>query len=195
MPFGIGYEADMPATALIRITALAAALVATADLAGTAVTGSALAASPPKSIGVFGDWSAWEIADGKNKICYIATKPKSSDDKGLKRSTVQIQVSSRTADKVKNEVGIYVGYAIKPNTKVTATIDAEAFELMPSSQKGYRETAWIHEAKREQQFVEAMMKGNALKVSATPEKGNATTDAYSLSGVTAALKAIADRCK
>jgi invasion protein IalB len=179
----------MPATARIRLTALAAALVT------TGLTATALAASPPKSIGSFGDWSAWEIADGKNKICYIATKPKSTDDKGLKRTTVQIQVSNRTADKVKNEVGVYVGYAIRPNTKVTATVDTEAFELLPSTQKGYRETAWIHEAARERQFVEAMMKGSALKVSATPEKGSATTDSYSLSGVTAALKAIADRCK
>lgn len=179
---------DMLGLAWIRVAALAAALVAGAAQA-------ALAASPPKSIGSFGDWSAWEIADGKNKVCYIATKPKSSDDKGLKRTTVQIQVSSRTADKVKNEVGIYVGYVIKSNSKVTATIDTEAFELMPSGQKGYRETAWIHDAARERQFVDAMMKGNALKVSATPEKGSATTDSYSLSGVTAALKAIADRCK
>lgn len=159
------------------------------------MAGSASAASPPKAIGAYGDWSAWEIADGKNKICYIATKPKSSDDKGLKRTTVQIQVSSRTADKVKNEVGVYVGYAIKLESKVTAMVDTEAFDLMPSTQKGYRETAWIHDPKREQQFVEAMMKGNALKVSATPEKGSATTDSYSLNGVTAALKAIADRCK
>lgn len=188
MRFGIGYEAGMLAPAWIRVAALAAAFAAGAAPA-------ALAASPPKSIGSFGDWSAWEIADGRNKICYIATKPKSSDDKGLKRTTVQIQVSNRTADKVKNEVGVYVGYAIRPNTKVTATIDTEAFELLPSTQKGYRETAWIHEAARERQFVDAMMKGNALKVSATPEKGSATTDSYSLSGVTAALKAIADRCK
>jgi invasion protein IalB len=179
----------MPAIALIRITALAAAFAA----AGWA--GAALAASPPKAIGAFGDWSAWEIVDGKNRICYIATKPKSSEDKGLKRSTVQIQISSRTADKVKNEVGVYVGYPIKPDSKVTATVDTDAFELTPSTQKGYRETAWIHDTARERQFVEAMMKGKTLKVSATPEKGNATTDTYSLSGVTAALKAIGDRCK
>ena len=189
MQSGFGYEIAMLSGARIRVTALAAALA----VAGTAW--GALAASPPKSIGSFGDWSAWEIADGKNRVCYVATKPKTSDDKGLKRTTVQIQVSNRTADKVKNEVGVYVGYPIRPNSKVTATVDTEAFELTPSSQKGYRETAWIHETARERQFVDAMMKGSALKVSATPEKGNATTDTYSLSGVTAALKAIADRCK
>ena len=189
MKSGIGYETPMLTRTLIRLPALAAALA----VAGAA--GAALAASPPKQIGSFGDWSAWEIVDGKNKVCYIATKPKTSDDKGLKRTTVQIQVSNRTADKVKNEVGVYVGYPIRPNTKVTATVDAEAFDLVPSTQKGYRETAWIHEAARERQFVEAMVKGSALKVAATPEKGSATTDTYSLSGVTAALKAIADRCK
>lgn len=149
----------------------------------------------PKSIGAFGDWAAWELADGKGKVCFLATTPKSSDAKGLKRTVVQIQVSNRPADKVKNEVGVYLGYPVKGGSKVLAEIDKDKFELAPSTQRGYLETAWIHDSRREAELVEAMMKGNQLKVTATPEKGGQTVDTYSLSGVTAGLKAIADRCK
>jgi invasion protein IalB len=179
----------------IPAAGLAAVIVAASALTVPFEAQAQRQSTTPKSIGLYGDWSAWELPAGKSKICYAATRPKSSEDKGVKRNVVQIQVSNRTADKVKNEVGLYLGYAIKTGSKVTATIDGDSFELVPSMQNGYRETAWLHDPKREAQFVEAMMKGNALKVSGAPEKGNSTTDTYSLNGVTAALKAIADRCK
>ncbi len=148
-----------------------------------------------KKIGDFGDWDAWETGDGKARTCFLRSKPKAQDAKGLKRGEVQIQVSNRPADRVKNEVGVYLGYPIKADTKVQVGIDKDSFDLAPSTQPGYRETAWLHETKRESDLVDAMMKGSNLTVKGTSERSVATTDTYSLKGVTAGLKAIADRCK
>lgn len=178
----------MPIRTGFTIAALAAVLVATPAFAQQA--------AKPKPIGVFGDWDAWEIGDGRSRTCFVRAKPKTQDAKGLKRTDiVQIQVSIRPADKVKNEVGVYLGYPIKPDSKVQIAIDKDSFDLSPSTQAGYRETAWIHEPKRESDLVDAMMKGSNLVLKATSERSVATTDTYSLKGISAGLKAIADRCK
>jgi len=173
-------------------TGLTVAAMAVVLAAGAAF---AQQAAKPRSLGAFGDWDAWEIGDGRSKTCFLRSRPKSQDSKGLKRGEVQIQVSIRPADKVKNEVGIYVGYPLKAGSKVVAEIDKDNFELDPSTQAGYRETAWIHDTKREGDLVAAMMKGNNLLVKGTSERNVATSDSYSLRGISAGLKAIADRCK
>lgn len=166
-------------------------------LAAALAAGPAFAqqAAKMKSIGVYGDWDAWETGEGRARTCFVRAKPKTQDAKGLRRGEVQIQVSIRPADKVKNEVGVYLGYPIKQDAKVQVGVDKDSFDLAPSTMAGYRETAWIFDAKRESDLVDAMMKGSNLTVKGVSERSVATVDTYSLKGISAGLKAIADRCK
>jgi hypothetical protein len=56
------------------------------------------------------------------------------------------------------------------------------------------EAAWLAVEADEPAFVAAMKAGSKLVVKGTSSKGNAMTDNYSLSGVTAALAEIAKAC-
>ena len=58
-----------------------------------------------------------------------------------------------------------------------------------------KDSAWIENPDQENDLIEAMRKGTKMTVEGTSRRGTVTTDSYSLSGVTAALDAIAKECQ
>ncbi|MGL6181779.1 MAG: invasion associated locus B family protein, partial [Aestuariivirga sp.] len=55
--------------------------------------------------------------------------------------------------------------------------------------------AWADKPETEKKIVSAMKNGKVLKISGTSWRGTATTDTYSLEGISAALAKIDDACK
>jgi len=159
------------------------------------LSNAALAETKPKQIGSFNDWSAFVLGEGKSKTCYIVGRPKSSVPKGAKRGDVYILVSHRPAEKVRNEVSINPGYVYKKDGKVDVAIGDAKYEFVVFDKPGYLDSAWAPNPTTDTAVTEAMSKGSQLVVKGVSSHGTQTTDTYSLSGVTAALKAIGDACK
>ena len=160
-----------------------------------AYPGAALAESKPKQIGTFNDWSAFVLGEGKAKTCYIVGRPKASLPKGTKRGDVYLLVSHRPAEKVHNEVSVNPGYAYKKDAKVDLAVGDTKFEFVVFDKPGYLDSAWAPSPAIDTAVTEAMAKGSQLVIKGTSAHGTQTIDTYSLSGVTAALKAISDACK
>ena len=57
-----------------------------------------------------------------------------------------------------------------------------------------KDSAWVETPSQEADLIAAMRKGKAMTVEGTSRRGTVSTDTYSLSGVTAALDAIAKEC-
>ena len=58
-----------------------------------------------------------------------------------------------------------------------------------------KDSAWIENPAQETDLIEAMQKGNPHdRGQGTSRRGTVSTDTYSLSGITAALDAIAKEC-
>lgn len=154
------------------------------------IMANAAAAQSPKQIGVFRDWAAFEVTEKDGKACYIASAPQDKKPSDVKRGDVWAIVTHRPWKGVRSELSIYTGYPYKSGSKVTMVIDGgKTFELYT-----HEETAWAQNAGEDATISTAMRSGNHMVVTGTSSRGTVTTDRYSLSGFTAAHKAIDDAC-
>jgi invasion protein IalB len=196
-------------TALILVAALAPVAFAQQQPAKPAATPQPPAATPqpqkpaaapaaaagdaqPTLLGQYGDWGAYTASPGGNKVCFALAKPKTmkTEPEGRKRDPSYVFVSTRPADKVKNEVSVIIGYPFKTNSDATAEVGTAKFAMYTRD-----DGAWIKNAGEEARMVDAMRKGADLTVKGTSGRGTQSTDQYSLKGLAQALDKIEQECK
>lgn len=151
---------------------------------------AAAAQGAPKLVAQFGDWGVYMDQSGAGKICYALSQPKTRLPDGLNRDPAYFFVSTRTAENVKNEVSVIVGFPMKEGSDATLTIGPANFTLYT------RDTgAWVRNVAEEARLVDALRKGKDVVVKSTSRRGNVTTDTYSLNGVSAAIDRAAQECR
>jgi invasion protein IalB len=156
---------------------------------------AATAAAPagePTLLGQYGDWGAYTASPGGNKVCFALAKPKTTktEPEGRKRDPSYVFVSTRPAEKVKNEVSVIIGYPFKTSSDATAEIGTAKFAMYTQN-----DGAWIKNVAEEARMVDAMRKGVDLTVKGTSGRGTQSTDQYSLKGLGQALDKIEQECK
>ncbi len=161
----------------------AAAVLLAAPFAAQAKGPKSLLKSP-------GVWGAFSLKEGKGQACYLAGQPKDSKPAGVKRGPIWLLVTHRPYKKIKGEVGVYVGYPLKPGSSATIDVDGKIFKLYTVD-----DTAWVEDAKTESKLIAAMRAGQKMVIRGTSKRGTKTTDSYSLKGFTRAHKAINRTCK
>jgi invasion protein IalB len=196
-------------TALILVVSLAPVAFAQQQPAKPAATPQPPAATPqpqkpaaapaaaagdaqPTLLGQYGDWGAYTASPGGNKVCFALAKPKAmkTEPEGRKRDPSYVFVSTRPADKVKNEVSVIIGYPFKTSSDATAEIGTAKFAMYTQN-----DGAWIKNVGEEARMVDAMRKGADLTVKGTSGRGTQSTDQYSLKGLAQALDKIEQECK
>jgi hypothetical protein len=150
---------------------------------------AAAAPTPPVQVASFGDWGVYTSETAKGKVCYAASKPKERAPKTLKRGDGYVFISNRPAEGVHNEVSISLGFPTKDGGDGSATIGSTSFALIT---KG--EAAWVRNAAEDASFVESLRKGQSLVLKASSQRGNESTDRYSLSGIAQALDRVKKEC-
>lgn len=140
-------------------------------------------------IGRFGDWDVFATA-GKAKTCYTLARPKDRAPASLKRDDAYVFISNRPAENVQNEVSVIMGFAMKDGSEPSADIGGNVFQLVAKGSN-----AWLKNPAEEGKFVEAMKRGSKLVVKASSVRGNASTDTYSLTGISDALARIRKECQ
>ena len=143
-------------------------------------------------LGQFGGWGAYTATPGGKKVCFALAKPASAvtEPAGRNRDPSYAFVSTRPAEKVRNEVSMIVGYPQKPGVDATATIGSASYVMYTQN-----DGAWVKNAAEEAQMVETMRKGADLVVKSESGRGTKTTDTYSLKGLSEALDKVAQECK
>lgn len=147
-------------------------------------------AAESRLLGAFDDWSAYQFAEKDGRVCYLYSVPQKSKGDYTKRGDTYIQVTHRVGERTRNVVSVTAGYPYKKDSEVTLTIDGKKFSLFTDG-----DTAWAGDATADNTLVAAMQAGLKMIVVGTSSKGTLTTDSYSLSGFTAAHKAIDKACK
>jgi hypothetical protein len=159
----------------------------TADAAPTASTkpgtGQAL------KLGQFDDWIAY-ATPGAKKVCYALSVPKERLPKNLNRDPGYLFVSYRPDEKVRGEIAVVMGFAVKENAPAQALLGSSMFELA-----GKDTSLFVHNAAEEGTMLAAMKRGGSLLVKASSKRGNATTDRFSLAGIVQALDTAEKACK
>ncbi|MBT3991075.1 MAG: hypothetical protein HON14_07160 [Rhodospirillaceae bacterium] len=137
----------------------------------------------------FGDWSAFSDGKGKAKTCYIASVPKKETGKYKSRGNTYLLVTHRPAEKTRDVIELRAGYVYRQDSEVIVNIDGQVFKLFTD-----RGTAWAHDAKADRSISRMMIRGKSMIVTGFSKRGTKTEDTYSLSGFTAAYKAIGKAC-
>jgi invasion protein IalB len=140
-------------------------------------------------LGTFGEWTAYSSQQGRNRVCYILTKPKDRQPRTLTRDPGFLFITSRPAEQVRNEVSFVLGFPTRETTPGEALIGSTRFALAPKGKN-----AWIANAAEENAFIEAARRGQSLSVRVTSGRGNESTDRYSLAGLTQALERMRREC-
>jgi hypothetical protein len=150
----------------------------------------ALPAAAETLIGQFGDWDAFQDGAGGDKVCYMASLPKSEKGDYSSRGQTYLTIVHRPGAKMAGVVRVTAGYAYKQGSDVTVKIDDKTFLFY--THPDTPDAAWT---RGDAAVRKAMIAGRSMVVKGTSGRGTVTTDTYSLSGVTAAYKAISKACR
>ncbi|MBV9747963.1 MAG: hypothetical protein JO157_04030 [Acetobacteraceae bacterium] len=145
----------------------------------------------PTLLGQYGDWGAYSASPSGKKVCFALAKPSKSttNPPGRPRDPAYMFVSSRPAEKVKDEVSVIIGYGLKPNSDATVQTAGTNFAMYTQN-----DGAWIKNPAEEPRLVEALRKNGDAVVKGTSAKGTQSTDTYALRGLPQALDRVAQEC-
>lgn len=163
-------------------------------VAGAAALGSVIAAGPvwAQSVQLLGDyssWSAYSTEEGTGKMCFILSKPTEVSPQPADYTQAYLYLTHRPADGVHNEFNFIAGYALAPETKATVTIGSNTYDLFVED-----DAAWLDDASQSDTVAGQMRAGSSMSIQTTTSDGQAVTQTFSLSGVTAASHAIDQAC-
>tara|TARA_B100001029_G_C14770235_1_gene290822 strand:- start:51 stop:569 length:519 start_codon:yes stop_codon:yes gene_type:complete len=141
------------------------------------------------SFGKSGAWQAYTYKDGSDKVCFIFSKPISTNPSDLNRGDHALQITNWTADKTFHEASIQAGFTFKANSTATASIGDRKYKFFTIEGR-----AWTADDQDDKRLIKDMKNGARIKVSSTSSRGTKVTDTYSLIGFTKALAAIDKAC-
>ena len=143
----------------------------------------------PKSIGKFKDWESFVLSQEGSKICFAQSKPVIRAPKKLKREPSRLFVSFRPSENIKNEISVTNGYEFKLKAPVEAKSGKKSYDLYSKGR-----FAWVVDNKDEAKLIVTMKKASRLMIIGNTDKGDQTTDHYSMMGFTKAYKTAKKSC-
>tara|TARA_B100001123_G_scaffold319335_1_gene357990 strand:+ start:1008 stop:1514 length:507 start_codon:yes stop_codon:yes gene_type:complete len=142
-----------------------------------------------KSIGKFKDWESFVLSQEGNKICFAQSAPVLRAPKKLKRNPSRLFVSFRPKENIKNEISVTNGYTFKDKAPVTAKSGKKSYDLFSKDN-----FAWVVDKNDESKLITTMKKASRLMIIANTNKGDQTTDHYSMMGFTKAYNTARKSC-
>lgn len=148
-------------------------------------------AAPPKSLGKFGYWTAYQLMEGANPVCYMSITAKPPVPKGskLKRGDVVLMITHRPAESSTDVVSYAAGTKFKPASEVTMQIGGKTFNLFTQA-----DTAWSRDSATDKALAAALRTGASVTVLGTTASGGPIADTVSLKGSAEAYYAIGKAC-
>ena len=142
-----------------------------------------------KSVGKFKDWESFILSQDGNKVCFAQSTPVVRAPKKVKRDPSRLFVSFRPAENIKNEVSVTNGYEFKPKAPVAAKSGKKSYDLFSKGR-----FAWVVDNEDEAKLIATMKKASRLMIIGNTDKGDQTTDHYSMMGFTKAYNIAKKSC-
>lgn len=153
------------------------------------VAATPAASQGTKVVNTFSDWTKYSHTGSPGDICFITSQPRETKPADVERDRAYFYVSSWSADGIRNQISVLLGYELEDQSEITVQVGSRSFKLFAKDDKGF-----VGDATDELQLLDAMKRGNFMTVTARTKDGVETTDTYSLIGVTAAVNALAGGC-
>ena len=142
-----------------------------------------------KSVGKFKDWESFVLSQDGNKTCFAQSIPVVRAPKKIKRDPSRLFVSFRPVENIKNEFSVTNGYEFKLKAPVTAKSGKKSYDLFSKGR-----FAWIVDNEDEIKLIVTMKKASRLMIIGNTNKGDQTTDHYSMMGFTKAYNTAKKSC-
>lgn len=140
-------------------------------------------------LGDFRDWSAYAAPEGAGAQCFTITRPTEVTPIPEGYTQAYLYVTHRPAEGVRDELSLVAGFTFAPDTPATLSVGAESFQLFTEN-----DAAWLLDPSQGATLAGVMRAGSTLIVEGTSDKGFKIRETFSLSGATAASKAIGEEC-
>lgn len=142
-----------------------------------------------KLIGEFRAWSAYSATEQTGAVCFALTRPTEITPQPDGLTEAYLYLTHRPAMGVRNELNVVAGYTFAPDTPATVTVSGQTFELFTS-----RDAAWLLNPNQNDALASALRAGSEVVIEGTSDKGIKVSETFSLSGATAASRAIEGEC-
>ncbi len=142
-----------------------------------------------KSVGKFKDWESFVLSQDGNKTCFAQSIPVVRAPKKIKRDPSRLFVSFRPVENIKNEFSVTNGYEFKLKAPVTAKSGKKSYDLFSKGR-----FAWIVDNEDGIKLIVTMKKASRLMIIGNTDKGDQTTDHYSMMGFTKAYNTAKKSC-
>jgi invasion protein IalB len=136
-----------------------------------------------------GAWSVLTTGEGRSKSCFIMTQPAERLPRGLTRDPAHVYITMRQGEATKQEFSVITGYPLKAGAEAQVTVGAVGFAAI-----GQNTNIWLRNPAEEQRFIAELRRSASLTVKGTSQRGNDTTDRYTLTGFAAALERAQKEC-
>ena len=152
-----------------------------------AVAPVALAQS--KAIGRYNDWRVFTEGEGRNMVCFAAVEPNDMAPKSATHGEVTFYVAAFKSGAATSQPSLRVGYTLRTDLAPQAVIGRDKFPMFASGQEAF------FPDDLEKPLVEALKKGQELRVEAASVKDARTAYHFSLKGSRDAIDKARDLCR
>ena len=167
-----------------RRTLIAACVIVSAGIG----TGPALAQSV-KQIGTFHEWSAYSASEGTDAICFAMAKPDDVTPSPDDYPQGYLYLSRRPSQNISDEINLVAGFTFQPDSTVTLNVAGQNYQLFTQN-----DAAWLQDPTQNDNLAGMMRAGTSVVIEGTSAKGIKVKETFSLSGATAASKAVSTGC-
>lgn len=138
----------------------------------------------------FRDWSLYVHEDPSGKTCFIVSTPTKQEGTFTRRGQPRLFVTQFGGENVRQEVSVDPGYTYRSGSVVEAVIGEVRFELFTE-----KDRAWARNAADDARLIDAMRRGNQIRIRGTSVRDTWSLDTYSLAGFSAAYRAMMETCR
>jgi len=161
------------------VAAIAIAIVLTAPASAQSV----------KLIGEFRSWSAYSATEQSGAVCFALTRPTEVTPQPDNFTEAYLYLTHRPALGVRNELNLVAGFTFAADTPASVSVGGQTFDLFTS-----KDAAWLKNPSQNDDLAGALRAGSAVVIEGTTDGGIKVSETFSLSGATAASKAIENDC-
>lgn len=140
-------------------------------------------------LGQFRDWSAFSANEATGALCFAMSKPSAVEPTPDGFTEAYLYLTHRPADNVANEINLVAGFEFAPDQPAVLTVGEASFDLFTQ-----KDSAWLLDPSRSGDLAGAMRAGSTLTIVGTNAGGVKVAETFSLSGATAASRAIDGGC-
>lgn len=143
------------------------------------------AAQSVQALGEFRDWAAYTASDGNGQVCFAMSKPTDVSPPVDGYTQAYLYLTNRPSQGVANEVNLVAGFEFAPDQPATLSVGSQKFDLFTQ-----KDAAWLLDSTQNDDLAGALRAGSTVVIEGTTDKGILVSETFSLSGATAASRAI-----